>query len=154
VGIGAARRLAGALGAMNRRIPHRNRSPHGWWVATYIERAAWDDEPNPGDLSRCLAWENTVIFQAPDREAAYAKALVLGAQNSSRFADSTKEGRSGHWVFEGLTSLLPIYDELKDGTEILWTEHRNRTVGKIRSWVRRKEDLEAFEDTPAEGDGA
>jgi hypothetical protein len=129
-------------------IPHRNHSPYGWWVAIYILRAAWDDEPNPPLNSRCLAWENTIIFQAPDREAAYLKAVTLASQNCSEFGDK----RKGHWVFEGLLSLLAIHDEPKDGAEILWTEHENRTVGKIRSWVKKKEELEVFDDTPAIGD--
>lgn len=47
---------------------------------------------------------------------------------------------------------MPIYDEFSDGAEILWIEHKNRTVGKIRSWVKRNEELEVFDDTPAIGD--
>ena len=137
---------------MKNKIPHRNHSPYGWWIATYIERAAWDDEPHPSPNSRCLAWENTIILQAPDREAAYAKAVSLASQYSSEFEDDSGN-RKGHWVYEGLTSLLPIHDELQDGAEILWVEHRNRTVRKVRSWVRRKEQLEAFDDTPAVGNG-
>jgi hypothetical protein len=67
---------------MKNEMPHRNRSPHGWWIASYGERAAWDDDPDPSPASRCLAWENTMIFQATDREAAYVKALSL-SQNAS-----------------------------------------------------------------------
>ena len=135
-------------------IPHRNHSPHGWWIATYLERAAWDDEPDPPKNSRCLAWENTIVLRASDREAAYAKAVSLASQNSSEFSDDSNSARKGHWVFEGLVSLLPIHDDLKDGAEVLWTEHRNRTIGKVRSWVKRKDDLEVFDDTPSSGDGA
>jgi hypothetical protein len=130
-------------------IPHRNHSPHGWWIASYIERAAWDDEPNPSPNSRCLAWENTIILQAGNREEAYEKAIRL-AQSESEFENNC--GRKGHWIFEGLTSLLPNYDELKDGTEILWEEHKNRTIAKIRSWVKSKKELEVFDDTAGIGD--
>lgn len=135
-------------------IPYRNHSPYGWWIASYIERAAWDDEPNPAPNSRCLAWENTIILQAPDREAAYEKAIALASQQTSQFEDSTRNNRKGHWVFEGLTSLLAIHEELTDGAEILWVEHNNRTVKKVRSWVKRKDELEVFDDTPSIGDGA
>lgn len=135
-------------------IPYRNHSPYGWWIATYIIRAAWDDEPNPAPNSRCLAWENTIILQAPDRETAYTKAVSLASSRGcSAFEDSTKNNRKGHWVLEGFVSLLPIYDELEDGAEILWTEYRNRTVGKVRSWIRQKDELEVFDDTPSIGDG-
>lgn len=133
-------------------IPYRNHTPYGWWIASYIERAAWDDEPNPSPNSRCLAWENTIIFQAPDREAAYEKAISLASSNKSNFDSGTKKIRRGHWVFEGLTSLLAVHEELTDGAEILWVEHQNRTVRKVRSWVKQKEDLEVFDDSPAIGD--
>jgi hypothetical protein len=49
--------------------------------------------------------------------------------------------------------LLAIHDELKDGAEILWGEHRNRTVRKIRSLVKKKNELETFDDTSSIGDG-
>jgi len=135
---------------MEKKIPHRNISSYGWWLVSYIERAAWDDTPNPSPNSRCLAWENTIIIKAPNREAAYKKAIKL-AKISSEFSDA-KGNRTGHWVFEGLTSLLPIYDKLEDGAEILWVEHNNRTISKIRSWTKKKHELEAFDDTPAIGD--
>lgn len=136
---------------MTAAIPYRNRSPHGWWIASYIERAVWDDDPDPAPNSRCTTWENTIILQAPDREAAYRKAIDLASQQSSAFADESGK-RTGHWVFDGLTSLLAIHDKLEDGAEVLWEEHENRTVAKVRSWVKEKHELEAFDDTPAVGD--
>jgi hypothetical protein len=84
-------------------------------------------------------------LQAPNRETAYTKAVLLASQQSSEFMDDSRS-RKGHWIFEGLTSLLPIYDELKDGAEIFWVEHRNRTIRKIKSMVKKKEELEVFDD--------
>ena len=136
---------------MRRRIAHRNRSPHGWWVASYIERAEWRDESPASSNSRCLAWENIVLLKARNRDEAYDKAISLAQQNKSRFKDASGK-RKGRWIFEGLTSLLPIYDELRDGAEITWLEHKNRTVRTIRSLVKRKRELEVFDDTPAIGD--
>jgi len=137
---------------MKEGIPHRNHTPYGWWIASYIVRAAWDDEQDPKLESRCLAWENTIILQAPNREAAYEKAILLASQDSSEFDGGKRKVRKGHWVFEGLTSLLAIHDKLEDGAEILWVEHKNRTVRKVRSWVKNKNELEAFDDTPSIGD--
>jgi hypothetical protein len=132
-------------------IPRRNRSPHGWWIASYLLRAVWEDEPaTPDNRHRCLAWENTVIIQAPDREAAYAKALLVAAENAvGEFTSVT--GRIGRWAFEGLTGLLPIYEKLEDGAEVLWREDRHTTVGNVRLRVRPKSELEAFDDTPPKG---
>jgi hypothetical protein len=136
---------------MKNGIPHRNHSPHGWWVASYLLRAGWFDETVAApDSPAHLAWENTIILQALDRDAAFEKAMSLASENRSEFEDPS--GRRGRWVLEGLTSLLPIYDELEDGAEILWKEHEDVSLEKLRSWVKSRSELEVFDDTPAPGD--
>jgi hypothetical protein len=92
-----------------KKIAQQNRSPTGWWIASFIERAVWD------------------------------------RKNKSTFSDATDK-RTGRWVFEGLTSLLPIYDELEDGAEILWRDHSGRTLKRVRAMVKKKNELEAFDD--------
>ena len=133
---------------MRRRIPHRNRSPSGWWIASYIERYEYHDELKRNPNRRCLAWENTILLKAPDREAAYRKALATGRLCEGTESRDERTGRRGTWRFEGLTSLLPIYDDIEDGVEVLWTVHRGRSVKTIRAMVRRKQDLETFQDEP------
>ena len=61
-------------------IPYRNHSPDGWWVASYMMRVVWDNEVNASLNKRCLAWENTIIIEAKDREAAYENAIKLGKE--------------------------------------------------------------------------
>jgi hypothetical protein len=127
-----------------KRIPARNKSPFGWWMASYIERFEYEDEDKTNLNRRCDAWENTIIIQAKDREQAYRKAEKVGRLGEMSY--KTTEGRMGAWRYEGLTSLLPIYEGLEDGAEIYWQEHDNRTVRKIKSWVKAKADLEVFDD--------
>jgi hypothetical protein len=93
-------------------------------------------------------WENTIILLAPDRDAAYTKAIALASANEKEFSDADDVSRTGRWVFEGLLSLLPIYDELGDGAEISWQDHPAVTVQKMRSWIRAKDQLEVFDDSP------
>jgi len=50
--------------------------------------------------------------------------------------------------------LLPIYDKLEDGAEVLWIEHEDKTLRDIQSWIKSKSELEVFDDTPANGDSA
>jgi hypothetical protein len=126
-----------------RKSTKKHDSPTGWWIASYIERAAWDDVPRTSGSSRCTAWENTIILKAKDRESAYRKAVRIGTSNKSTFSDSRGK-RTGRWIFEGLTSLLPIYDEFEDGAEILWLDQSGRTLKKLRAMVKKKNDLEAF----------
>jgi hypothetical protein len=127
------------------RAPDKHRSPSGWWIASYIERAVWDDSSGSGDSSRCTAWESTIILEAKNRDSAYTKAVRLGSSNKSTFSDDASK-RAGRWVFEGLTSLLPIYDDLGDGAEVLWRDHSGRALKSLRAMVKKKGELEAFVD--------
>ena len=131
---------------MSVRAPRGTKSPHGWWVASYIERLEWSDEDGSNLRRRCLAWENTVLVKATNREQAYRRAMAIGRQSSGRFRNLN--GRVGEWRFEGLTSLLPIYDKLENGAEIMWVEHENRTVARIKRMVKRKRELECFDGLP------
>lgn len=137
---------------MNETIPYRNHSPHGWWIASFVERACWDDEPKDDENVRGCVWENTIILQAEDREAAFEKAMQFGSINESEFDDGDVDGRKGRWCFVGLSSLLPIYDELADGAEVLWTDHGVISLREARQRVKHKQALEAFDDTPVPDD--
>jgi hypothetical protein len=119
------------------------RSPTGWWVASYIERAVWDHGSQPSDSSRCKAWENTILIRAKNGDAAYKKAVRLASSNKSTFSDSMGK-KIGRWKFEGLTSLIPLYEEIRDGAEIIWTDRSGLSFKRIRAMVRRKGDLEVF----------
>jgi hypothetical protein len=123
---------------------YRNRSPYGWWIGSYIEQAIWDDDLTPAPNKRCLAWENTIIFKASDREAAYKKVIQLTKVRPTFTSEDGK--RKGHWEFLGLTDLLPIHEQIEDGAEILWKEHRNKTVQNVRSRVKKKGELKVFQD--------
>ena len=131
-----------------RKIPWRNRTPYGWWIASYLQRFEWKGSPPKSARSRCLAWENTIVFRAGNRDLAYGKAVVLAKRSAAgqweRMGDPP--GRLGRWVFEGFTSLLPIYEPLEDGAEVLWTEFRTKSIGTLRKRIKPKGRLESFED--------
>jgi Domain of unknown function (DUF4288) len=128
------------------KIPFRNRSHSGWWIAGYLQRFEYYDENMSNLARRCLAWENTVLIRARSRGQAYRKAVALGRLSNGNEAWDIETKRRGAWLFEGLTELLPIFQELMDGAEILCTEHANRTVKTIKSLVKRKRDLSVFND--------
>ncbi len=110
-----------------------------------MERFEFPDEDTSNEDRRCRAWENTIIVKADNPEDAYQKAIdhatLLSEDTGWMRGDGLKGGRL---VFEGLTSLLPIYDELEDGAEILWRDYRNSKVKTIKKMIRSKDDLEAF----------
>jgi hypothetical protein len=126
----------------------KNTSPVGWYVASLLHRFEWYDEDKDNLNRRCLVWQNQILIKAIDREEAYNKAVEEGRahEESGEMWETGNETRRGRWRFEGLTSLLPIYDELEDGAEITWKEYKNRSVKKIKSWVKLKEELEVFSE--------
>ena len=133
-------------------IPFRNRNHSGWWIASYIERFEYYDEDKSNIARRCLAWENTVLIRARSRDQAYRKAVALGRLSNGNEAWDSETKRRGAWRFEGLTELLPVYEELRDGAEILWKEYDNRTVKTVKSFVKRKRDLSVFNDREEKAD--
>jgi hypothetical protein len=128
------------------KVPFRNRSPFGWWVAMYIERFEYNDEKRRNLKRRCLAWENTILIRAKTREQAYRKAVAVGKLGDGMEGWHSETKRRGRWRFEGLTDLLPVYERLEHGCEIMWKEHENRTVRRIKSLVSGKDDLDVFDD--------
>lgn len=132
------------------KIAFRNKSPFGWWLASYLERLEFDDEDKTNANRRCLTWENTILLKASSRERAFEKAIAT-ARRASVGETWGANGRRGQWRFEGVTELLPIYEQLEDGAEILWRERRI-AVKTARSMVKTKSTLGVFDDTPAAGD--
>ena len=53
-------------------------------------------------------------------------------------------GKRVQFTFEGLTSLLPIYDELEDGVEVSWTVHEYKAIKTVKNMVKKKSELEVF----------
>jgi hypothetical protein len=116
-----------------------------------LERFEFDDENVENLNRRCLAWENTIVFKAKDRNQAYCKAENCKAEKIGKLSDGSEawirdKMRKGRWRYEGITNLLPIYEDLTDGAEILWNEYQNVTVRRVKSMVKRKLDLECFDD--------
>lgn len=52
-----------------------------------------------------------------------------------------KDGVPVQWVFEGVTELLPIYEELEDGCEIMYREHNSKKLKNLRKVVREKDEF-------------
>jgi len=131
-----------------RSIPWSNTSPVGWWIVSYIQRFEWKGSSPKTSRSRCLAWENTILIRARERESAHRKAIKFGKRSAGAKWERLGEppGRLGRWIFEGITSLLPIYESLEDGSEVVWTEHPSISIRSLRRRVKSKLSLESFQD--------
>ena len=119
----------------------KNISPVGWYVGSYIIRFIELNESGNDDLEkRFLAWENTRIIKASNLDEAYDK-LVKEAQLETNPYKGGKKSVPVQWVFEGVTELLPIYDELEDGSEIMYRKHNPTKLKNLRKIIRKKNEF-------------
>lgn len=107
-------------------------SPVGWYVGSYLLRFVEFDEAGSEDLeARFLAWENTVIVRARDLEEAFRKVEAVGRAQTVPY-EGGPDAVPVQWLYEGITDLLPIYEPLEDGAEIMWEEHEAVPLGELR----------------------
>ena len=113
-----------------------NLSPVGWYVASYQLRFIdMDKEGNDDPERRFLVWTNTILVKADNIEQAYDKAGEIGKSESAPYK-GRPDAIDVRWVFEGIVEVLPIYEEIEDGAEIMWSE-RTR---KLKNIVARAMD--------------
>ncbi|MBK9496178.1 MAG: DUF4288 domain-containing protein [Aquimonas sp.] len=116
----------------------KNIAPYGWYVGSYLLRFIELAEEGNDDLERrFLTWENTVLVKAIDLDDAYDKIVKIGMENTTPYKGGPK-GIDVQFVFEGVTEILPIYEEIEDGAEIMWASHKPRKLKNLRKSVRRK----------------
>jgi hypothetical protein len=116
----------------------KNQSPVGWYVASYLLRfIELDAAGNNNPRGRFDAWENTVLVKAKSLSQAYDKVAKIGRAHSKPYRGGPK-GIRVRFVFEGVTELLPIYEKIEDGSEIMWTVHSRRMLKSLRRRVRPK----------------
>lgn len=119
----------------------KNTSPVDWYLGAYLLRLMELRDPDRNDPEcRFRSWENTVLVRAKSFDEAYAKVVTIGKHNATRYRGGP-EGVPVKWQFVGVTEILPIYEKIQDGAEIAWTEHRPRTLRKLRESARTKEEL-------------
>ena len=119
----------------------KNISPFGWYVGSYLIRfTEIDYEKNDDPEERFLSWENTIIVKADNLDHAYDKVVEVAKGDTEPYRGG-KEGIPVQWVFEGITELVPIYEKLEDGAEIMWAERSPRKLKNLRKLILQKDEL-------------
>ena len=116
-------------------------SPVGWYVGSYLLRfIELDSTGNDDPDGKFLAWENTVIVRAGKLDEAYAKVVALANSQTDPYKGGA-EGVPVQWIFEGVTELLPIFEPLEDGCEIMWAEHKAVRLSELRQRAKSLSDV-------------
>lgn len=122
------------------KIPDRNRSHSEWWIFREVQQWVSSRQKSLSEVSRCPVWENTRLIRARSRDQAYEKALRIARAGLPSKTDG------GEWRFAGISLLLPVYEDLEDGAEILWTDLGRLSVKQIKGLVKSRKQLPVFDD--------
>lgn len=110
-----------------------------WFMVEIIERL----EPakvNRKDQKRlCLVWANWHLIKAPNAAKAYTKAEKLGREGNYTFTNSDK--LKMRWEFVGIGDLLPIYEDIEDKAELMYSDFGDITVERSKKLVTDKKKL-------------
>lgn len=113
-----------------------NHSPVGWYIGSYFLRfVALGEDRNDDPERKFLVWENTVLVKAESLDEAYDKVVAIGEGHTH--TKPNKGGVAMQWFFEGVCDLLPVYDEIEDGCEVMWAEYTKK-LKNIRRRVSSK----------------
>ena len=121
--------------ALGRMSTAKDVSPVGWYVGTYQLRFVEVHDRRKNDLKRrFLTWENTVLVKAAGLAEAHRKVVKIGESYTKPYKGGP-DAIDVQWLFEGVIDLLPVYEEIEDGAEIMWAE-RTKTLKNIRKHAK------------------
>lgn len=116
---------------------------YNWYIAILIEYFDYQRAGKSHNNRMCYVSENYCIFRARSPEEAYKKAISQG-KASDGIEGVDQFGKKGRWRFAGLSGMLPIYEKLEDGAEILWCDCGFKTFKNVIHKVKRKNALQLF----------
>ena len=117
-----------------------NHSPVDWYVASYVIRfVEINAEGNDNEEKQFDVWENTILIKAESLSEAYEKAETEAKLSTEPYLGGEK-GVPVQWIYEGITYILPIYEQLEDGAEIMFSEYR-RKLKNIRKRTLTKDEV-------------
>ncbi|RXR20260.1 DUF4288 domain-containing protein [Flavobacterium stagni] len=94
---------------------------NNWYIVEIIEKCEPVIRNENQDLRRVSTWGNFHIVKAETPKIAYEKAVKIGKDAEFKFINSDKVEME--WIFVGIGNLIPIYEDIQDGSEIMWEDY-------------------------------
>jgi hypothetical protein len=127
--------------SVKKEMHDKNISPVGWYVGSYLIRfIELEEKGNFDPEQRFHSWENTVLIKAGSIEEAFKKVEEIAKSDTKPYKGGP-EGVPVQWVYEGITELLPIYEELEDGAEIMWCKRQPRKLKNLKKLIGKVTDF-------------
>ncbi len=92
-----------------------------WYIAEIIEKCEPVNRNEAQELRRVKTWGNFHIIKAETPKKAYEKAVKIGKEAEYKFTNS--DNLEMEWIFIGIGNLIPIYEDIEDGSEIMWENY-------------------------------
>lgn len=83
-------------------------------------------------------WESTVLIRADNMDHAYDKLQAIGCANEGPYKNP--DGQIVQWRYEGITELVPVYEAIADGAELMYSESENK-LKTLRRRALSKQDI-------------
>jgi hypothetical protein len=92
-----------------------------WFIVEIIEKCEPVKRNEKQELRRVTTWGNHHLIKADSPEKAFDKAVKLGKKAEYKFTNADKIEME--WIFVGIGELLPIYEDIEDGAELMWNDY-------------------------------
>jgi hypothetical protein len=92
-----------------------------WYIVEIIEKCEPVNRDETHELRRVITWGNHHLIKASSIEQAFDKAVKIGREGEYKFINS--DNIEMEWIFVGIGDLLPIYEDIEDGSELMWTDY-------------------------------
>jgi len=109
-----------------------------WYLVEIIQRFEPLIRNESSDLKRAITYGNYHLIKASSPSAAYDKGEKLGKEGTYTYQSHKIEMEV---VFVGIGQLLPIYEDIEDGAEILWNDFGHISQRKANRLISSKEEM-------------
>ena len=110
-----------------------------WFLVEIIEKYEPIDVDKTQELRRVTTWGNYHLINAETPSRAYDKAVKIGKMSNYKFTNSDKMKMKSEFL--GIGDLLPIYEDLEDGAEIMWHDYGFISAKRSDRIAKTKKEL-------------
>ena len=110
-----------------------------WFIVEILLKCEPINKNENQEMRRVSIWGNHHLIKADSASEAFEKANKLGKREEFKFTNHYKIEME--WIFIGIGELLPIYEDIEDGAEIMWTDYGMISNKNAMKKPYKKEEL-------------